>query len=158
MFLSLICAPVSRCLHCSQNQPSAASGSLGEKHYSDHPLDDDGDIGGFDDYDIANRHDCNTELEKRPKVKQFFKDAREHESLADPKTRSWLGSLPHDMREEAIPLFVDREVAYPLHPSYTWLELWSVRYAAPRRPFSPLYQRRNIRRPKHGHGYWSPFC
>lgn len=62
-------------------------------------------------------------------MENFFKDIREHESLADNKTRSWLGNLPSYIREDAIPLFVDGDdlgddsVDYQLHPRYTLLEL-----------------------------------
>jgi hypothetical protein len=113
MCLHSICAPVSR---CSDSQPPAASGSPGEKDYSERLLR------SFADFDIANTHDCNTELKKRPKVQQFFEAAREHQSLADPKTRKWLASFPIKMRFESIPLFADGGVDYQLHPSYTELE------------------------------------
>lgn len=62
-------------------------------------------------------------------VKKFFKDIREHKSLADHKTRSWLGNLPFYIPEDAIPLFVDGDdhgddsVDYQLHPHFTLLEL-----------------------------------
>ena len=62
-------------------------------------------------------------------VQKFFKDIRELTSLADHETRSWLGSLPFYMREDAIPLFVDGDEYrddsedYQLHPHYTLLEL-----------------------------------
>lgn len=60
---------------------------------------------------------------------KFFKDIREHESLAEHKTRSWLRDLPFYLREDAIPLFVDGDESgdmsedYQLHPHYTHLKL-----------------------------------
>ena len=58
-------------------------------------------------------------------VEKFFTEIRELKSLADQKTRSWLGNLPFSMREDAIPLFVDGDDSedYQLHPHYTLLEL-----------------------------------
>ena len=62
-------------------------------------------------------------------IKEFFKDVRKHKSLADYKTRSWLGSLPFNIRKDAISLFVneddygDDSEDYQLHPRYTLLKL-----------------------------------
>lgn len=52
-------------------------------------------------------HDRNVKLKGRHVVEKFFKDVREHKSLADHKTRSWLGNLPFYIPEDAIPLLVD---------------------------------------------------
>ncbi|KAI4161634.1 MAG: hypothetical protein LQ342_004775 [Letrouitia transgressa] len=88
-----------------------------------------GDENDFGDFDIAITHDRNAKLKGRHAVEKFFKDVREHRSLADHKTRSWLGNLPFYIREDAIPLFVDGDdheddsKDYQLHPRYTLLEL-----------------------------------
>ena len=94
----------------------------------------------FGDFDIAITHDRNTKLKERPLVEKFFKEIREHTSLADQKTRSWLGHLPFFMREDAIPLFVDGDdysddsEDYQLHPHYTLFELGKTA----RRPHNEL--------------------
>ena len=104
----------------------AASDSTRGRHYPDNSSDDENDFG---DYDIAITHDRNAKLKGRHMVEKFFKDVREHKSLSDHKTRSWLGDLPFYMREDAIPLFVDGDDSgddskdYQLHPCYTLLEL-----------------------------------
>jgi len=60
-------------------------------------------------------------------VKQFFARVRNVKSLWDQKTRDWLGSLPHDMCREAIPLFENKidgvSEGYQLYPTYGWLTL-----------------------------------
>lgn len=83
------------------------------------------DIGDPDDHDIATTHDDNSKLKERDEVKRFFEEAREHKSLAELGTREWIGCLPLDMSQEAIPLFVDVDSStdYQLHPHYTTLEL-----------------------------------
>lgn len=87
------------------------------------------DENDFGDVDIAITHDRNTKLKERRLVEKFFKDIREHKSLADHKTRSWLGNLTFYVCEDAIPLFVDGEdhrddsEDYQMHPHYTLLEL-----------------------------------
>jgi hypothetical protein len=57
------------------------------------------------DHDIALTHDGNSMLHEPHKVKTLFGDAREHQSMADLKTRKWISSLPFDMAKEAILLF-----------------------------------------------------
>lgn len=58
-------------------------------------------------------------------MKQFFAKISTIESLCDQETRDWLGSLPHHMRREVIPLFessIDGVFEdYQLYPSYCWL-------------------------------------
>lgn len=101
---------------------------------------DEDNFGDFGDFVIAITHDRNTKLKERHMVQKFFKEVREHESLADQKTRSWLGHLPFAMREDAIPLFVDGDdysddsEDYQLHPHYTLLELGKTA----RRPHNEL--------------------
>ena len=58
-------------------------------------------------------------------MRQFFELIKKVKSVWDKDTREWLAVLPHNMREEAIPLFqsnINGAVEdYQLHPSYTWL-------------------------------------
>jgi hypothetical protein len=109
---------------CSYTQSPAASDNTSGQHYPDNSSDDEIDSG---DYDIAITHDRNAKLKGLPMVEKFFKDVREHKSLADHKTCSWLGDLPFYMCEDAIPLFVDDSgddsEDYQLHPCYTFLDL-----------------------------------
>jgi hypothetical protein len=120
-----IYAPVWRSSDCSHTHPPD-SDSTSERHSLDNSFDDEDDCGN---YDIATSHGRNTQLRGRPKVEKFFNDVGEHRSLADQKTRSWLGDLPFYMRQDAIPLFVDGDASdddskdYQLHPCYTFLEL-----------------------------------
>lgn len=77
------------------------------------------------EWDLAVTHNRNEELRQRTSVKQFFAKISTIESLCDQETRDWLGSLPHHMRREVIPLFessIDGVFEdYQLYPSYSWL-------------------------------------
>lgn len=77
------------------------------------------------EWDLAVTHNRNEELRQRTSVKQFFAKISTIESLCDQETRDWLGSLPHHMRREVIPLFessIDGVFEdYHLYPSYSWL-------------------------------------
>ena len=114
---------------CWHAQPPSASNDTCGEHYPDNLSSDEGGSSDLDDFNIAITHDRNTKLKERHVVEKFFKNIRELESLADHKTRSWLGHLPFCMREDAIPLFVDGDdysddsEDYQLHPHYTLLEL-----------------------------------
>ena len=77
------------------------------------------------EWDLAVTHNRNEELKQRNSVKQFFAKVSTIESLWDQETGDWLGSLPHHMRREAIPLFessIDGVFEdYQLYPSYSLL-------------------------------------
>jgi hypothetical protein len=75
------------------------------------------------DWDLAGTHKRNEELRQRDSVKEVFAKVKNITSLWDQETRDWIGSLPHYMRREAIPLFENSyaDEDYQLHPSYSWL-------------------------------------
>jgi hypothetical protein len=103
-----------------------SSGDDSGWHSSDDEFDieDDGN-----DHDMAITHVRSAQLGGKPMLERFFNDVSEHTSLADQRTRSWLGDLPFSMHKDAIPLFADGDASdddskdYKLHPCYTFLEL-----------------------------------